>query len=100
MTDIEIDLAILDTLKEIKALMTEMAGRKTADLSPLVSELNGRIDGLDGKISELTSMLGKSGEHKVAVSVEGADGAIQDLVSRVIEEVLIRVKQENLLEVV
>lgn len=99
-TGIELDQEIVDILNEIKGMLAELAGSRNPDISPLVSELKGSVDGLGTKIDSLNGMLGKSREYNVNITVENADGAISDLVSRVVEEVIIRAKQENLLEIV
>jgi hypothetical protein len=54
---------------------------------------------LSEKIETLNGLLSDAGEQKISVTIENSDGAIQDLVSRVVEEVLIRVRQENILRV-
>lgn len=57
------------------------------------------IKELSEKIDTLNGLLSNGGEQKVSVTIENSDGAIHELVSRVVEEVLLRVKQENILRV-
>lgn len=91
--------AVLDALNRIYALMAESAQSSGAPGESSATELAVSMKELSEKIDALVSALNRTGEYAVQVTVAGADGAIQDLVSRVIEEVLIRVKQENLLAI-
>ncbi len=91
--------AILDSLERICALMVESAQSSGATGESPTAELAVSMKELSAKIDAFLNVLGQTGEYAVQVNIAGADGAIQDLVSRVIEEVLLRVKQENLLAI-
>ncbi len=97
--DIAVDSAILAVLNDMNRQLQLLAQQRGGGEAQVKAELNRNVKELAARVSTLTSLLGQSKIHEVAVTVQGADGAIHDLVSRVIEDVLIRVKQENLLTV-
>ena len=97
--NMELDQAILARLSEILQKLSLASDKYVLETSPSQTGLMKSVNDLTGQIDRLIETLGESGDYKVEVSVTGADGAIQDLVSRVIEEVIIRVKQENLLTI-
>ncbi len=96
---LEADRAILLRLSEILQKVALASDKYVLETSPSQTGLTKSVNDLTGRINTLIETLGQSSDYKVEVSVTGADGAIQDLVSRVIEEVIIRVKQENLLTI-
>jgi len=95
-------LARLTALFDIESQLNEkLLGMATAfeTLTNAQNSLIPSFETLGSRMDALTSMLSQSKEYKVDVTVDGADGAIHDLVSRVLEEVIIRIKQENLLTI-
>ena len=57
------------------------------------------IKELIAKIDALIAVLSREKTQPISVKVENTDGAIAELVSRVLEEIIIRVRQENILKV-
>ncbi len=97
-SDIALDIAILETLEEIKAILAELSERNATAASS-AQALSGVAVILSEKMGLLAEVLGQQKEYTVDVTAEGSDGAINDLVSRVVEEIIIRVKQENYLTI-
>jgi len=97
--DIAIDNAILAQLNDISQQLNVLVSQQQGNKLQILGQLDASLKNLDGRIVALNSMLGQQKDYTVDVSIDGADGAIQDLVSRVLEEVIIRIKQENLLTV-
>jgi len=89
--DLELDRKKYQTLSAINGTLEQ--------LSQFVREQAASSGGNLSSSLALTAVLGQEKNYTVEVNVTGADGAIQDLVARVIEEVIIRVKQENLLTI-
>ena len=96
---IETDRAVLLRLSEILQKVALASDKYVLENSPSQIGLVKSVTDLTETVNRLIETLGESSDYKVEVSVTGADGAIQDMVSRVIEEVIIRVKQENLLTI-
>jgi len=97
--DLVLDTAMVTLLSEINQqvkLLTTFASGSGSDGN---KGLNVSIQNLSEKIDTLNSSLIQESESRVAVTIENSDGAIHELVSRVVEEVLVRVKQENILRV-
>jgi len=95
--DLELDRQIVARLDSVIVLLSSLPSEmKSADAQ---SQFDASLSRLSEKIDALIAMLGAEKNYTVDVNVSGADGAIHDLVSRVIEEVIVRVKQENLLTV-
>lgn len=97
--DIELDRKKYQTLSAIHGTLEQLSQFARARAASQTGELSSSMDRLSEKIDTLTAVLGQEKNYTVEVNVSGADGAIEDLVARVIEEVMIRVKQENLLTV-
>jgi len=97
--DIAVDNAILAVLNDMNRQLQLLAQQRGGGEAQIKAELNRNVKELVARISTLTSLLGQSKDYRIEVTVQGADGAVHDLVSRVIEDVLVRVKQENLLTV-
>jgi hypothetical protein len=76
-----------------------MAGQNNVTGDGIDHGVESSIKELSEKIDTLNGLLSHTGEQKVSVTIENSDGAIHELVSRVVEEVLVRVKQENILRV-
>jgi molybdenum-dependent DNA-binding transcriptional regulator ModE len=98
-SDIAVDNAILAALNDMNRQLQLLAQQRGGGEAQVKAELNRNIKELVARISTLTSLLGQSKDYRIEVTVAGADGAVHDLVSRVIDDVLVRVKQENLLRV-
>lgn len=97
--DLELDRKIYQTLTAINGTLEQLSQFAREQAAASGGNLSSSLDRLSEKIDTLTAVLGQEKNYTVEVNVTGADGAIQDLVARVIEEVMIRVKQENLLTV-
>ncbi|GMT42820.1 MAG: hypothetical protein IEMM0002_1231 [bacterium] len=97
--DLAADNAVLETLNKINVLLGNAVQSYNNRSEPEKNELVNSITALSEKIETLITALNQTGEYTVEVNVTGADGAIHELVSRVIEEVVIRIRQENLLTI-
>ena len=62
-------------------------------------DVDSSIKELIAKLDTLISVLSQEKQGVVSVQVENSEGAIAELVSRVLEEIIIRVRQENILKV-
>jgi hypothetical protein len=97
--DLELDRQKLKMLGSIHSSLELLSQFVRAQATLSSSELTNSLNSLSERVETLTNVLGQERNYTVEVNVTGADGAIQDLVGRVIEEVMIRVKQENLLTI-
>ena len=97
--DIELDRKKLQMLSAIHASLEQLSQFARAQAASRTDDLSTSLNSLSEKIDVLTAVLVQEKSYTVEVNVTGTDGAIQDLVARVIEEVMIRVKQENLLTI-
>ncbi len=98
-SDIAIDNEILAELTEVNRNLSAIARRQGGADLQIFLELSATVKDLSTKLEVLNRALLSEKQYSVEVKVDGADGAIHDLVSRVMEEVIIRIKQENLLTV-
>ena len=97
--DIELDRKKLQTLSAIHATLEQLSQFVRAQAASSSGNLSSSMDRLSEKVDTLTAVLSQEKNYTVEVNVTGTDGAIQDLVARILEEVMIRVKQENLLTI-
>ncbi|MDH5542996.1 MAG: hypothetical protein OEY64_08550 [Nitrospinota bacterium] len=72
---------------------------RTIDPNGVPAEAPPSIKELIAKIDALIAVLSREKSQPISVKVENTDGAIAELVSRVLEEIIIRARQENILKV-
>ena len=97
--DLDLDRKKLQMLGAIHSSLEQLSQFVKAQAASSSGDLSSSLNGLSEKVDRLTAVLVQEKNYTVEVNVTGTDGAIQDLVARVIEEVMIRVKQENLLTI-
>ena len=97
--DIELDRKKYQMLTAIHSSLEQLSQFVRAQSASSSGDLSSSVERLSEKIDTLINVLAEEKNYTVEVNVTGTDGAIQDLVAKVIEEVMIRVKQENLLTV-
>lgn len=97
--DIELDRKKYQMLSAIHSSLEQLSQFVRAQAASRTGDLSSSLNSLSEKIDTLITVLAQEKNYTVEVNVTGTDGAIHDLVARVIEEVMIRVKQENLLTI-
>jgi hypothetical protein len=97
--DLELDRKKLQMLSAIHSSLEQLSQFARAQAASRTGSLSSSMDSLSEKLDTLTAVLVQEKNYTVEVNVTGTDSAIQDLVARVIEEVMIRVKQENILTI-
>jgi len=97
--DLALDAAMLKHLSEINQHVKLLTASASGGEQDGIDSVNVSIQNLSEKIDTLNNALVQETENRVAVTIQNSDGAIHELVSRVVEEVLVRVKQENILRV-
>lgn len=97
--DLELDRKQYQMLSAIHGSLELLLQFAKTQTTSSTGDLGSSLSSLSEKIDTLINVLGQEKNYTVEVNVTGTDGAIQDLVARVIEEVIIRVKQENLLTI-